>query len=377
MTERILNNPKSDSLTLPVKELLPVLKLTQAFTATRDIVPALKFLYFQGDSVRAFSGEAGAVWYTPWKMPGEFAVAGETLVHLVDSLHTQGHDEVVFQVSAGTMELRAGGFRASLPLLSETERSTFMFRDPPTRPSVTLSEEFWTRVEQIEGSVCQDETLPMLRGVYWGTSGKYLISTDAFRITVGYLSEKTAAPAPQAQGLLLPAHLLARCRGRRREILGAALEGEGIVWLFFESGAVYGSLLQAEFPWKRSVELIRSVREGERARGTWVTLPEGLPVEQAVERLLYLAESPTFRLSGEVGVDSLCLRVGREGPVAEERIPAQVRGPAGTFAVNGKLFREALTLAHRFWVDPGDSQDPLYFVSENRTREQIVLRLRG
>jgi len=371
-----VSNDHKDSLTVSVKDLLPILSLAKAFTATRDIVPVLKCLYFQGDTVRAFSGEAGAVWYTPWKMPGEFAVPADTLVRLVDSLHAQGHEEVTLTRTEASLVLRASGFRAVLPTLPETERSAFVFRDPPEKGKVSVSKEFWQDADRTVGTICQDETKPMLRGIFWGPSGKFLISTDAFRITVAHMSAGAVA-APRPTGVLIPDHLLSRCGARRREIISVALEGEGLLWFFFESGAVYGSLLQAEFPSGRSIEFIKKVREAERAHGSWITLPSGPPVEQAMDRLLYLAEGPVFKVSGEITKDALILRVGgQEGPSAEESFPAQVKGEQGTFSVNGKFFRDALGISHRFWVQPGETLDPLYFVAENHLTEQIVLRLR-
>lgn len=372
---------KSGELEVPVKELLPILNLLKGFTADRDIVPGLRHLWFAGDTIRASAGEASAMWCTPWTFPGEFSVSADLLTRLVNSLNDQGHETCSFALADSGVVLRSPGFRATLnryaPAANE-DLSAYLQREPPTAGRIALSPAWWKALDRLMFSVCQDETKPALRGVFWADNG-LLMATDTFRISVLSPDVKTRVLSPHKGGFLLPDHLLSRLGGRRREATETCLERDSIQWFFFESGAVAGSLLHGAFPAKGCAGILKGVRmQGQEQQGTVVQLPEGAPLLIVLARLLEFAAPPTYRLEAAVGKDTLTLRVrdsdgaGRE---AEEVLPAVVVGPPVTFAMNGKYFRDAIEqVGGRFWIGPQGST-VMYFVSGDKHLEHMIMLL--
>lgn len=363
----------SESLTVPVKDLLPIVTLTAGFTAKRDLVPALRYVYFEGGTLRAFSGEAGSVWRSPWTTPTPFAVPGEMLAKIVQSLADQGVEEISLTRREQSLGVRAGAFKGQLPLLDETDRSAFVLRDPPDRATCTeVTPEFWAAFDQATISVGQDETKSMLRGVYWSASGNF-VTTDGARITVVYPPADARVVPPDKKPLLVPDHLLARLGTRRSEVSGLALDG-GSLWCLLDSGAVWGSLLEAEFPAARPVAIVKQARNGRKAGGTTVSVPSGPMLDLVLDRLLLFAEPPTCRIDGKVTADTLVLSVG--GTTAQETLPAVVKGPEGGFAINGKFLKEAMgRVSSAFSTSLDNPMVPLYFLSESRQVEHVILRL--
>lgn len=364
----------SETLTIPIKDFLPIVTLTAGFTAKRDLVPALRYVYFENDTLRAFSGEAGSVWRSPWEVPTPFAVPGETLAKIVQSLADQGIEEIALTRREQSLGIRAGTFKGQLPLLDETDRSAFVLRNPPDISTCTeVTPEFWAAFDQAMISVGQDETKSMLRGVYWSASGNF-VTTDGARITVVYPPKEARITPPNKQPLLVPDHLLARLGPRRADVSAVGLDG-GSLWCFLDSGAVWGSLLEAEFPAVRPVAVVKQTRDNRKAQGTTVvSVPSGPMLDLVLERLLLFAEPPLFRIDGHVTAETLVLSVG--GTTAQETLPATVKGPEGKFSVNGRFLKEALgKVSSRFSTTLGDPMTPLYFLSESRQVEHVILKL--
>ncbi len=372
---------KENALQVPVKELLPILNLLKGFTTDRDIIPGLKHLWFAKDTIRASAGEAGAMWCTPWTFPGDFSVPAALLTKLVGSLNDQGHEACTLTLTEHGVTLRSPGFRAALsryePAANE-DLSAYIQREPPATGRVALTREWWTELDRLMFSVGQDETKPTLRGVFWAESG-LLMATDTFRISVLAPDAKARVPSPLKGGFLIPDHLLARVGGRRREATETCLEGDRIQWLFFESGAVSGSLLQGAFPAKGCANILKGVRtQVQGKQGTSVQLPEGAPLLIVLARLLDFAGPPMYRLQASVTKDTLTLRVGGgDGAVseAEEVLPAAVIGPPVDFVMNGKYFRDAVEqVGARFWVGPQGSS-VMYLVSKDKRLEHMIMLL--
>ena len=62
--------------------------------------------------------------------------------------------------------------------------------------------------------------------------------------------------------------------------------------------------------------------------------------------------------------------------MAQETLPATVTGSEGEFAVNGKFFKDALGhVSSEFSTTVNEARVPLYFVSESRQVEHVVLKL--
>lgn len=360
-----------------VAEFLQSVQLGQAFTSRASMVPALQYLYFQDSTIRAFSGEVGSIGRCPWQVDQPFAVSAELLLRLLTSLQAQGVQGVEVKRTEHTLGLKAAGFTGRLPLLDETERSSFILRDPPGASfHVATDPLLWAAMELAGFSVSQDSSKPMLQGVYWTPSGS-LLSTDSFRVTAVYPDAKARGVPPGGAPLLCPDHLLQRLGERRKSVRALALEG-GILWCFLEGGdAVYGALLNAEFPISPLVALIKRCREGQQQSGTSVRVTDPLgSVEHALSRLLFFAPPPMLRVEVKVEKDGLVLSAGSGTSAAQEHLGAEVNGGTGAVVVNGAYLKDALLrVGTSFWTHIEDITTPLYIVSESRQVEHIVLRL--
>jgi len=364
----------SETLTVPIKDFLPIVTLTEGFTAARDLVPALRYIYFQEKTLRAFSGEAGSVWQSPWTTPAPFAVPGETLAKIVRSLADQGVDEMILTRREQSLGIRAGNFKGQLPLLDETDRSAFVLRDPPDEEErIDVTPEFWGAFDQAMISVGQDETKSMLRGVYWSASGNF-VSCDGARITVVYPPAGARVAPPSQTPLLVPDHLLTRLGSRKSDVTEMILDG-GSLWCCLDGGAVWGSLLEAEFPASSPVAVVKDARQNRRKpTATTIAILPSPMLDLVLERLLLFAEPPLFRIDGKVTRGALVLSVG--GTMAQETLPATVTGSEGEFAVNGKFFKDALGhVSSEFSTTVNEARVPLYFVSESRQVEHVILKL--
>ncbi len=366
---------KKPVVRVPVKEMLPVVSLLTGFTAERDLVSGLKQLWFQGRTVRTSAGSAGAVHETSWEFPGEFALSAAHFHRIVSSLSDQGCEELVLELREGRVGVAGGGFRASLPMYKPgdgEDPSLYLRRERQAAgPKVALTPAWWDEVERVMFTVCRDETKAPLCGVYWSEGG-LLLSTDTFRISALNPPKDARVGAPKG-GLVLPSHMLDRLGGRRRDASSAHLEGDSTLWFQLgDAAAVYGSLLAAGFPTAGFAGALKQVRENARG-GTWVTLGTG--VLAALDRLLYFAAGPTFRVDGQVLGDGVHLVVTEGGTTAEETVPATVAGPPAKFAVNGKFFKDAVAaVGPRFWIDPA-TNNAAYFVSADKRFEHLVMLL--
>jgi len=364
---------------IPLKELMPVLNLVKGFVADKNILPALTHLYFKEDSVRAFSGSAGAVWYTPWSMGEEpLILPAEDMVTVFQSLFDQGIEEVDLNPTATQVTVKAGRFRGSLPkLVIDDAPTTFMQRAAPPR-QVETGKDFWDDVDRVAFSVCKDATKPSLRGVCWASSGR-LFTADSARIATLAPRKGAALKPPIAAGLLIPDHLLERLAGNRSKVTGVGMEGESILWCFMDPGMVFGSLMEGAFPITGTATIVKKIQDASKTRGTTINLVSAGMLGHVMARLLYFVKPPTFRVAGVIEKDALKLTVVDEdgGMMAEESLPAvSVTGKqGGSFFVNGKFFSQALeSVNSEFWL--GDEPtDPLYFRSEDKRLEHLVIRL--
>jgi len=368
------------SVTVPLKEFSPAVSFVASFAAKKGTVPALQHVYFAppvdpsidgSGVVGAFSGSAGAFRTIPWSLDA-VVLPAERLDKILSSLAAQGHAEADISLTEARASVKAGGFRAQLPLFAGGDMSQYVMRAAPEETS-PLGERFWDDVARTEPTANRDESRPAFCGVFWCGDGA-LVSTDNFRMTLRAADAgSTGCPVPE--GLLIPNHLLqALPAPSRKGFMSAAVE-ENALWFFGSGAEVYGLLIDAQFPAAGRSEHFGKVRADAAAGGTWVELPGGKPLDAVIGRLLYFAEPPTFRMAVEVGADSVKLSVAGAdgGDGAEEILPAKVEGGLAAFHVNAQHFRDAMAIRPRFWS--GAKNRPLYVCDESKGIEHLVSML--
>ena len=361
---------------LPIKDVLPIVTLMHGFTADRDTIPALKHIFFSNDTIRAFSGMAGAVWKSgsAWFNEDELAIQSETLQKVLQSLYDQGVEDVEMKPTPTQVNIRGASFKGSLGRLAlDSAPTMFMFREPPTDADrFVLDDTFWSDFDRITFAVCKDENRAPLRGMFWAPSGRFY-ATDGFRIATVVPSSKDRKP-PVEGGLLIPDHIMLRLADRRISVKQIAVD-ESVIWCFLEEGAVYGSLIEDKFPIDGANGVLKKAQSAiKNDQGAWVQLPEGPAMDLIMARLLLFAEAPTFRMRCSIEKDTLRIAtVDPAGSVsAEEAIPVKVTGKSGgSFAVNGRHFREMIKeVGLTFWYGP---ECPLYFRSKDKKIDAVLI----
>lgn len=362
------------SVTMKLKELKPLLELASKFVADRDIVPALQFLYFKGNQIRAYSGTAGATVDTPWAFgPEGFAVPAAPMLKMISSWNDQGREEVTYSLKdhGQPMILKCGKSTSKLPTLPKDQMADFVLRDPPTTKRTLVALEFWSDVERVLGAVGLDETKPALRGVYWSPQG-HLVTSDSKRVSLVSPHPKRLFAPPDPAGVTIPEYLLAKLGSNRLRVTEIMVDN-GVMWFFLDRAAVWGSMLSADFPGERCMSIIKELRDQVYVKktGTWVGLGDAGRGElrAALDRLLFFADSFNNEINGSIAEGALELRsslvssgVGKDNGSGEESLVLTTLGPAGDFSINGKLLQDAMqqpTLT-RFWYSSGK---PLYFTS--------------
>lgn len=361
------------ALILDVKTLLPAVHFMKAFVSDRAIIPAYQHFFFTPEALEAYMGTAGAFYAGLWPkkaIPEPFSLPAESLVKILASLGDQGVGTVEFgEAKNGRVQVKGGRFKSGLPILTGDALNLNLPDPPGDEAQVSVSGGFWDDVERMLFSVCQDETKPVLRGLFVAPSGT-LVATDSFRISV--LSPGPESFKPRA-GVLLPDYLLTRLGAQRKQVQALTVR-ESQCWFFLESAQVFGALLEGAFPASRVGAALKGVREQAKVGGTWILLDPDATLDLLLARLLYFAEPPTFSVQVTVETKSVTLRAGGSdgAPGAEEVIPAKIQGPGGTFAINGRYLREACQVSNRFWFQ---SPHPLYFLSPDKRLEHLVILL--
>lgn len=346
-----------------LKELAPVVSFVSSFADSKDPSSPFSFLWFAGGNARAFSPSAGTVWGCPAGV-GDFAVQAAGFAHLVGSLAGQ-YSEVDLRTTEARLVVKAGGFRAQLPVWPpEVASPREWFERSVPEGGTVVDASFWEDVGRVKGSASSDAGKPFLCGVYWAADGT-TVSSDNLRITV-------CRPRPGSVGLgvLIPAHLL-KLVGLAPGFNRAVVK-DGSVWFATEGGAVYGQMVSAEFPEKQMLGLVDKTR-AEAAGGSRVEV--GAPILQALDRLLYFSGLDTWSVQVAAAEGSVTVSVPEndgDGRSAEEALPAKVEGQAVEFLVNGKLFREGLEISTTFWYKPGGL---LYFSNPATRLEQVLTTL--
>lgn len=357
---------------LPLQEFAQAVNYATGFTAQRDIVPALTYLYFTNKDIRAFSGRAGAVYRKPWDV-GEGVVPAAPLAQLLNALVHRGHDTGEIKLTDFHCGVIAGKFRGQLPLLPSTVEAPreYILRPIP-KPSVSLTPGFWEDLAKLEFAVAKDETKQALRGVYWARNGA-LLATDNNRMIMCFPDKDTTKPP---QGLLLPDYFLQMLTTGRELFTGMTIE-ENTLWLHGATRCVYGQLLEGEFPATGAMGFLKATRTLAEGTGTWVTLPDVTDWGKVLAPMLDIfSRAPLFRLKVDVGKENVKFLVEEQdgdGYAAEETVPAtKIEGPACEFFLNGKYFIDLLAVSSRFWYMPGK---PLYCINHVKRLEHILAPL--
>lgn len=363
---------------LDTKLLTPAVNFMKNFTADRDIIPAYRHFYFSEDSLRAYSGTFGAVYYGLWPkkgFPQPFSLPAESLVKILSTLADQSVDEVDFsEVKNGRMVVKGGRFKSTMPVLQGDELKDFLTPKPKTKSQEVVLD-WWKDVERLLFSVCKDETNPSLRGLYISPTGT-LAASDNYRISI--LRPNSDSFKPE-KALLIPEYLLSRL-GARRSIVQAIFVEENRLWFNLESALVYGVKLESEFPASRIATVLKETQaatKDKKSGGTWITLQPDGSLSLILSRLAYFADSMSCKFTVTVETKSILIQVGGEDgePAAEEVIPAKIDGPGGTFNVNGNYFAEACSVGSMFWFAPEPLTRPLYFQSPDKRLDHLVRRL--
>lgn len=353
---------------LKLADVVSVVSLVAGFTSKLDLVPALTHLFGGDGLLRACSGEAGAVWKAPWAT--ETMVVPDKLVKVLTSLSNQGHETVELSVGKERLTIKGKGFRGQLPLLtSEVDASVKeqLERKAP-KGGVAITPAFWSDIAKVEPVVSKDATKPALTGVYWSPEG-FFVASDNFRISACYPAEPIKCP--EETGLLIPDYLLQLLTSHRTQ-LAKGLREDNHIWFTGKEGAIYGSLIQGEFPAAGVWGFLAKTRKMTGEEGATVELKTtGSVIEQIIDRLLlFSSDMTTFKIKVEILKDSARLSVEEEGgagSAAQETIPAKVEGEeVEPFYVNAKMFRDAMYIAPKFWHKAGC---PLYILSVNEDRK--------
>ena len=338
----------------------------------------MKHIWFSGHDVRAVAEIAGASFSGSWSMP-DFALPAPQLLHTIKSISDQGLKEISFEVKDTTVVIAGGELRATLRKFAPAQgddASSFILRDPPVGQRTKVTPEWWSGVKRLGFSACRDDTKMPLRGIFW-TDGGVLLSTDTYRITTLIHAKAERIAAPVRGGVLIPDHLISRLGSAIRDACEIGLEGDSIMWAFMPGGFAYGSLPAGDFPVAGCSAQVKSIREAVRSGGTSATLPDGITA--ALDRILYFAQPPTYRIDAEIDGSALCLMATAAEGFAEERIAlANVKGSGGKFAINGRYLRDALTeVGRNVWVPPGGGPSPsvAYFASDDRKIEHLIMLL--
>lgn len=376
------------AVTIGLKEFKDCLDVVVPFVADRDIVPALQYLCFKGNKIIAYSGTAGATITTPWAFgPEAFAVAAAPLLKTVSSFIERGYGELTYSLKeqGAPFVVKAGKSTYKLPTLTKEQMSEFVLREPPTgtaRSEVAM--EFWADVARVELSVSKNETMPALRGVFWGPKG-HLMSSDSKRLSMVSPRADQRFMPPGESGVLIPDYLLQRLGAKKMQVTSMMIDG-GVLWFFMENAAIWGSMLSSDFPGDRCLDIIKDLRKtvAMQGSGTWVGLGDGgrVVLRNALDLMLFFTDSHSNELRGKILRNVLQLQSGRTGGVekdngeAEDVIEVKTQGPGGEFSVDGKLFGEVLGYEEmtRFWFAGNKA---LYFLSSEKPPrfEHMVLLL--
>jgi hypothetical protein len=352
-----------------IADLQPVLDLAVAFTADRDIVPALQCLFFDGTRVSAFTGQAGAVCTVPFQAPAPFAVEGRRLAAIVRSLAAQGVETVELDLVPTRLHVRASGYKGSLPLLPmdspEVGVRTFIQRTPPKSPTL-VPPDLALGLRRVAFAVSQEETRPQLRGIY--VAPDVVLAADGPRVAATKLPQAAEPWDP----IVVPDYLLKLLGARMASVTKWAREG-GMLWFFLGADtAVYGTLLEVEFPVTLAQNLIATAR---KAVGVTLTLPDRAGLDLLLDRVLLSTAAPLYRVLIRADGKTARLEVpeGEGGLEAEQVLPVTVDGE-GVCALNAKALRASLVDADtgRCVIPPAG---PVYFLSRDQKLEHVVAPL--
>lgn len=349
-----------EPLRVNVAELYAHLNLVKHFVAPRDLVPIYKHVLFHDDTIRAYLGDAGVVAYTSWRVPKPFTIPAARLVNVVQSLFEQKIEKV-------SITFKPKGDGGHVVLRGDRSTATFHSMAPQEFPLITppaklktrteVTSDFWLAVAAVEFAVAVDEAKPSLRGVYWGADR--LMATDAYGV-----ARTPFASAPPGGSVLLPDYLLNRFAAHRSSV-DAIGRDQNMLWVFLESAAIFGALLEAEFPMEGATRVFVEAKARLKAAPTWcdVTVDDA-----ALGRLQWFVDEQSPRV--RVQVDSKAIIVtATHDHMIEEVMPAKVSGPVGgDFTVKLRAFREALARAPRFCTSPNA---PVYFMSTDASRPQV------
>lgn len=369
---------------IPLIDLLHALQLVSKFTADRDIVPALTYLYFKGNSIRAYSGISGANVHTPWNFGEGFAVAGARLMNVMTKLNDRGAKEVNLSIEAlgKPLVIKSGNSKTSHDTLPKEALADFVFRDPPTNDTVKVSLEFWSDVARVELSVCEDGAKPGLCGIYWASSGK-IMSADGSRLSIMRPDKKSTPPrfwAAPGEGILMPSHLLNRLASERHRVKEIQVEGDNLLWFHLDNASVWGQLLESQFPAARSESIVSEVKkkmsEGQSSRVVF---------DNKTRQEILSGLELILPFSDEIGLNAVTSRIlpeaiefaaGAGNTNAKDSAKVEVTGPGGEFTVNGKFLKDIISQVQttRFYYS---GMSPLYFLSDDKQMEHVLLPLSG
>ena len=351
-------------MTVPLKEISPIVAFVASFAVSKDVSSPYAFLWFSNGKVRASSGTSGAVWQTPG-VDGEFAIRADGFAALIASLATE-RSEAEFTVTDTRLVVKAGAFRAQFPTWPADVESPreWLERDTPV-DGVDIDESYWSAVSLVRPVASVDQGKPNICGVYWGGDGT-LAATDNLRASF-YNTRR--APT---EGVLIPSSFLAAIGSS--PAFTKAFVNDRELWYSTAAGAVYSSLYEAKFPKKQLLEVVAASRTATAA----VTVAVKGQVSSVLDRLLFFASKPPYKVEVEANVDSVRLWVPEEdggGKSAEEvldRLPVDASPCA--FSVDGKNLREAFAVSTSFRYSSGRS---LYFASADGKFEHVLSTLVG
>jgi DNA polymerase III sliding clamp (beta) subunit (PCNA family) len=382
------------AIVMKVKELLPKLQLASKFVSDRDIVPALQYLYFKDKTLRAYNGQAGATIRVPWDFgQAGFALPAASIVKSVSAFFLAEKEDMQIELKepGAPVTVRSGKMYSRIPSLPPEHHSAFVLRpEPPKTSRIPVDWEFWADLERVTMSVGKDETLPALRGVFWGPQG-HLMSLDGKRLSLmSPLQERAWLPPNDELGLLIPDYLLQNLGEAKMDVKSLAKE-TNVLWFFTDDSHFWGALLEASFPGPAALDLIKGVRAKLRQPGvgTWVVLgQEGRKqLLHTLDHVLFFADSTLPTVKVFITRDTLQITTGDDPQVVEkgpgqagDTLQVKTQGPGGEFHVSGIHLRDIIehVSSTRFWFS---GQAPLYFLEEKPSSgrpprfEQIILLL--
>jgi hypothetical protein len=310
---------------MKIKEIAPVVAFAAGFASRVD--EQRKYVRFVDGKAYASSGEDGAVWEVPDGLDG-IAAPAEQLAKVLSSLSSD-HDEVEITRAAARVVVKAGKFRAQLPLLVE-EQPPLIF--PVPDGGAPLGDEFWAALEAVSFTIGPPSS-PVHNGVYWAGDGT-LITTDRERITAA----KSGVPCPDPAGVLIPARFVKLTKyGFNR----AAIDDGGRLWFIGDGGAAWTILLAVQFPASTALGIMAASRARAGA-ATTVVMPDG--VSAVLDRLFAVPSRSDAVLVELTDGGSVRLSVPDEDGAgsAEETVSAEVRGPSCSVTVGRRALKEAL-----------------------------------